>query len=253
MNLLLVDDEYLALEALKKMVSRVLSEEVINAYTKASEAMEYAKSNKVDIAFLDINMRMINGLQMAEMLQEINPKTNIIFVTGYSEYALDAFKISASAYLTKPVTEEAIRKAMTQLRYPIETKRVTFHCFGNFEVYCDGKPVRFSLKKTKELLAYLVDRQGAECRRNEIISVLFEDTTNTEYYKKLRKNLLDTFAELGVAEVINSTRGGLAVNRDLVKCDYYDYLKGDQKEPPMEYMTQYSFGEETFAKLSKNK
>lgn len=168
MNLLLVDDEMLALEALKTVVTNVLPNGTINAFNKASQAIEFAKSNKIDIALLDIDMRLVNGLEMAKALQELYPHINIIFVTGYAEYALDAFNLYASAYLTKPVSEDDVRSAFDCLRYPIVEKRVRFHCFGNFEAYCDNTPIKFSLNKTKELLAYLVDRDGAECRRNEI-------------------------------------------------------------------------------------
>lgn len=243
MNLLLVDDEKLALDALKNIVGKVLPNATINAFQKAAQAVEFAKENRIDIAFLDIDMRIMNGLEMAKALQEIYPKTNIIFVTGYSEYALDAFDLYASAYLTKPATEEAVAKAITKLRYPIENKRVRFQCFGNFEVYCDNKPMKFSLSRTKELLAYLVDRAGAECRKNEIMSILFEDQLRGEYYKKLRKDLIDTFTEQGMEEVIVISRGGLAINKDLVDCDYYDYLENDEKTLPEEYMSQFSFAE----------
>lgn len=250
MNLLLVDDEVLALEALKKAVSKVLPNARINAFTRATQAVEFAEENKPDIAFLDIDMRILNGLDMAKALQNINPKINIIFVTGFTEYALDAFNLYASAYLTKPVTADAITTAVSQLRYPIEDKRIRFHCFGNFEVYCDNKPIVFSLSRTKELLAYLVDRDGTECRKNEIIATLFEDDFNTEYYKKLRQDLIKTFSELGMEDIIIVSYGGLAINKDVVRCDYYDYLKSDKETPPTEYMTQYSWAEETLARLT---
>ena len=101
-------------------------------------------------------MPVISGLEMAKRLQQIYSSTNIIFVTGFSEYALDAFDVYASAYLTKPVTTEAITRAINHLRHPVVSKRVRFQCFGNFEAYCDNKPIQFSLNKTKELLAYIV-------------------------------------------------------------------------------------------------
>ena len=249
MNLLLVDDEKLALEALNKAVLGVLPEGNVHSFQKARLALECAEENKIDIAFLDIDMPVISGLEMANKLQQINSNTNIIFVTGFSEYALDAFNVYASGYLTKPVTAEALKGAVNHLRYPIISKRVRFQCFGNFEVYCDNKLVQFSLNKTKELLAYLVDRNGAECRKNEIIAALFEDNFNTEYYKKLRKDLIDTFTSLGIVETIGISRGGLAINKELVECDYYDYLGKKQGKIPKEYMTQYSFAEKTFASL----
>lgn len=249
MNLLLVDDEKLALEALKKSVLGVFPESDVHPFQKARLALEYAEDNKIDIAFLDIDMPVISGLEMAKKLQQIYPSTNIIFVTGFSEYALDAFNVYASGYLTKPVTEEAIAGAIKHLRHPIVSKRVKFQCFGNFEAYCDNKPIQFSLNKTKELLAYLVDRKGAECRKNEIIAALFEDDFNIEYYKKLRKDLIETFVSLGIEDVLGISRGGLAINKDLVDCDYYDFLENNQTKIPKEYMTQYSFAEVTLAQL----
>lgn len=249
MNLLLVDDEKLALEALKKAVLGVLPEGDVHPFQKARLALEYAEDNKIDIAFLDIDMPVISGLEMAKKLQQIYPSTNIIFVTGFSEYALDAFNVYASGYLTKPVTEEAIAGAIKHLRHPIVSKRVKFQCFGNFEVYCDNRPIQFSLNKTKELLAYLVDRKGAECRKNEIIAALFEDDFNIEYYKKLRKDLIETFVSLGIEDVLGISRGGLAINKDLVDCDYYDFLENNQNKIPKEYMSQYSFAEVTLAIL----
>ena len=249
MNLLLVDDEKLALEALKKAVLGVLPESEVHPFQKARMALEYAEDNKIDIAFLDIDMPVISGLEMAKKLQEIYPNINIIFVTGFSEYALDAFNVYASGYLTKPVTEEGITGAINHLRHPIISKRVRFQCFGNFEAYCDNKPIPFSLNKTKELLAYLVDRKGAECRKNEIIATLFEDDFNIEYYKKLRKDLIETFGLLEIANVLRVSRGGFAINKELVVCDYYDYLDSNKAKPPKEYMSQYSFAEKTFASL----
>lgn len=101
-----------------------------------------------DVAFLDIEMRGMNGLVLAEQLKTIKPKTNIIFVTGYSEHMGDAFKLLASGYLMKPVTPQDIMEQMENLRYPIgkaaNPKRVRAQCFGNFEVFLDGEPVQFA-------------------------------------------------------------------------------------------------------------
>ena len=106
------------------------------------------------------------------------------------------------------------------------------------------------MSRTKELLAYLVDRNGAECRATEICAVLFEDKLNTYYYHKLRGDLIKTFTELGIMDCLRVTHGGLAINRDAVDCDYFDYRDRKIKEKPMEYMTQYTFGEFTLPLFS---
>ena len=250
MNLLLIDDEPLLLRQLERAVTETLPEAKIHSFVKAREGLEYAKIEKVDVAFLDIQMRGMDGLSLAKDLVALHPDTNIVFCTGFAEYALDAYDAYASDYLLKPISPEAIQKAMKHLRHPVEeSKRVKFCCFGNFEAFCDGKPICFGLSRTKELLAYLVDRNGAECRATEICAVLFEDKLNNYYYHKLRSDLIKTFTELGIMDCLCVTHGGLAINRGAVDCDYFAYKDGKIKEKPIEYMTQYTFGEFTLPNL----
>lgn len=156
MNLLLVDDEPLVLEVLDEAVAAALPQAARNCFKSASSALDYAKTARIDIAFLDINMRVMDGIALSKALCAIHPQVNIIFCTGYAEYALEAMQLYCSAYLTKPVTAEKVREAMRHLRFPVTAEpRVKFHCFGFFEAYCDGKPIDFQFNRTKELLAFL--------------------------------------------------------------------------------------------------
>ncbi|MCQ2472080.1 MAG: response regulator [Clostridia bacterium] len=244
MNIILVDDEPLALKMLKNAVSEAVPDAEINAFTKPREALAFAEKRPIHIAFLDINMQFISGIEMAKKLKAIYPKVNIIFSTGYEEYALDAMKLYASGYLLKPVCIEDVCEVMKNLRYSVEhSKRLIIKCFGNFEVFCDYQPIKFKLSRTKELLAYLVDRNGALCSSAEIVSVLFEDFNNRDYYQKLRRDLINTFDELGLSQCIIVKHGGISINRDEVECDYFDFLDGKISAKPSEYMTQYSFAE----------
>lgn len=249
---LLVDDEPLLLRKLQRTVAEVLPEADIHAYTNAKEALSFAENSRIDIAFLDIRIRGMDGIELAKILVKKYPMINIIFCTGFSEYALESYDAFASDYLLKPITAEQIKKALGRLRHPVETvKRVKIKCFGNFEAYCDGEPIQFSLTKTTELFAYLVDRNGAVCRAKEIIAVLFEDNDNREYYKKLRQDFLQTFEKLGITDCLYISRGELGIRREMVECDYFDYKDGKITNSPDEYMTQYSFGEITFSSLLK--
>lgn len=250
MNILLVDDEKLNLDSLDYSVSEVLPNANKALFTKAKDAIAYSDEHKIDIAFLDINMRGIDGITMASMLQERYPKVNIVFCTGYSDYALDALQIHCSSYLMKPITVAKVQNAIHNLRYPIENSQpVSVRCFGNFEVYCEGVPVKFKYARTKELFAYLIDRNGASCSLNEIAAVLFEDDEHRSYLYQLRLDLINTFEDLGVEDVVLSARGFLAVNRDNVKCDFYDYLDKKTAPPRNEYMNQFSWAEETYAEI----
>ena len=250
MQVLLVDDELLNLENLNEIVVKLLPGAQYAAFRRASQALDFIQENPVDIAFLDIEMRGTNGITIAEILRARNPKVNVIFCTGYSEYSLDAWNLDCSGYLLKPVTEEKVRHALDNLRYPVPGhKRVRFHCFGNFEAYCDGIPILFKYNRTKEFLAYLVDRDGAFCSLRELSGVLFEDEDHRSYVNQIRLDLLNTLGSLGVGDILLQARGKMDICKEKVACDYYDYLNGGPAPAVQEYMTQYSFGEQTCAAL----
>ena len=250
-NVLLVDDEAAALSELYDAVSEALDGNRIFSFSKAKDAMAFVKTTYIDIAFLDINMRFMDGITMARKIKELYPKCNIIFCTGYSEYALDALDTYCSAYLLKPISSERMKTALMNLRYPLpeDTRRVEIRCFGNFDVLCDGKSVAFKYKKTRELLAYLTDRLGAEVTTQEIMAVIFEETKSS-YFSNIRLDLLDTFESLGVPDVVDVAYGRMHLVRDRVRCDYYDYLDGKNEAFLGEYMSQYSFAELTCAELN---
>ena len=253
MNILLVDDEIPALCELRDAVTSVLPNARIYDFSKAQKAMDFSETTPVDIAFLDINMRFMDGIIMAKKLLSLYPDCNIIFCTGYTEYALDALNTYCSDYILKPVSQEKVKKATEHLRHPIseEKHRLELRCFGNFDVLCDGKPVAFKYKKTRELLAYLTDRNGAEATTKEIMAAVFEDDYKASYFSNIRLDLLDTFKKLGVPYVVSATYGRMRIERERVKCDYFDYLDGKRLSFGGEYMSQYSFAEETCAILNR--
>lgn len=250
MNLLLIDDEHIMLEMLSETVAEVLPYANRACFTNAKEGLDYSKNAPIDIAFLDINLIGFSGLDVAKQLIELYPKVNIIFCTGYEKYAVEAFKMYASGFLQKPIWAEDIRDAVEHLRFPVEQpKRLCFRCFGNFEAYCDGKPIVFERKRTLELLAYLVDRGGVECTAQEIMAALFEDDDKRRYYNYLRNDLIKRFEDLGLSDCLLMNRNGIGIVRKSADCDYFDYLDGKIKKTPVEYMTQFGFAEETLGRL----
>ena len=250
MNILLVDDELPALSELTDAVSAALPGAQLLGFSKAREAMDCAETTRIDVAFLDINMRFMDGLTMAKKLLGLYPVCNVIFCTAYADYALDAWGTHCSGYLLKPISPEKVREAMEHLRHPLpqQKKRVELHCFGNFDVLCDGKPVAFKYKKTRELLAYLTDCNGAEATTREIMAAIFEENKSS-YFGNIRLDLLDTLAALGVPEVVSAAYGRMRVIREAVDCDYFDYLDGKNASFRGEYMAQYSFAERTCGEL----
>lgn len=223
MKILIVDDERIVLATETAAIKRLLPNAKVESFQKSMEAIEYAKNNTIDIAFLDINIRDIGGLELAKQLQKYNPIINIIFCTGYTEYSLDALELYCSAYLVKPLSDEKIQKALEKLRYPISDKieRLKVRCFGNFEVLIDEKPIRFRNQKTKELFAFLVDRYGATVSTKEIMVALYEVDNKESFIRNLRADLKNTFESLGISEILVNSGGKVGVNVKKLDCDYF--------------------------------
>lgn len=254
MKIIAVDDEKIALQGLLNSIQKAAPDAHVIGFRYAREAVEYMKDCPCDVAFLDIEMRGMNGVNLAEQLKAINPDVNIIFATGFGSYRDVAFDLHASGYLIKPITEDSVKRELNNLRRPVsQPKRLKINTFGNFEVLYDGAPLIFKYHKSKEMLAYLVDRKGAMCSTGEILSVLFEDDGDHKaYYHRLRADLLETLACHGCESVISQQRGLLGIAVTLVDCDYYDYLAGKVELNKLyhgEYMAQYSFAEVTNAEL----
>lgn len=251
---MIVDDEKIIREGSAAVIRRCEPEAELFVCSGAEEALKTAGVENLDIAFLDIEMAGMNGVDLAHRIKEMRPTTNIIFSTAHPQYTGDAMRLHASGYITKPLTADKVKHELANLRHPVQTQEsgLRMHCFGNFEVFYDGEPVRFKFSKTKELLAYLVDRKGAVVNSAEIQAVLWEDEDHPSYYKQLRKDLSDTLRELGVEDAVIAVRGGMGVAPDKMRCDFFDYLAGTPAGINAyhgEYMQQYSWSEMTHGSL----
>lgn len=265
MNILAIDDEKLALEALTEAVREAMPQAEVHGFRDPAELIACVRARPADVAFLDIEMRNITGIELAKELKTICPAINIIFVTGHARYAIDAFALRASGYLLKPATAEDVKREIEQLRYqasavPANRLRLRVQTFGNFEVFLDDKPLYFKRAKAKEMFAYLIDRRGASCTMAEIAGVLWED----QVYSRSQLNqihifigeLKRAFGAVGERDVLIKQHNSLAVNIDKVDCDYYRFLKSDVGTINSfggEYMSNYSWAEFTVGGLVSKK
>ena len=115
---IMVDDNKVILNGGLPIIKEVIPNAAVTGFTKPSEAVEYAKTNRVSLAFLDIEMGTISGLDVCRELLEINPRTNVVYLTAYSRYSLDAWSTGASGFMLKPITPEGVREQLKHLRYP---------------------------------------------------------------------------------------------------------------------------------------
>ena len=249
-----VDDEILMLGALVKAVDASPDIREVNKFSDCDEALDFVKKNPVDIAFLDINMRGMGGLALAESIVAARPNCKIVFCTGYEEYAIPAFKLHASGYLMKPISAEDVQAEINNIKgVKQREKLLNVHCFGNFEVYAKGEKLMFKRLKTKELFAFLVDRKGAGMTAKQICAVLFpddeDDVKNAAYLRQLVMDLKNTLKSVGAENVLRHETPCYRVDTSLIQCDYLTYLETGKPEFLGEYMMQYSWAEDTCAAL----
>ena len=256
MRIIALDDEKIALEGLTEAIRKAEPSAEIYSFHEAEEALEFCRKTTCDVAILDIQVWDMNGVVLAKKMKQLHPDINIIFATGYEDYMGDAFDMHASGYLLKPSTPEKIRKELDNLRHPVLTaaNRVRFQTFGNFEVFIDEQPVKFKYDLTKEMLAYLVDRNGTYCTNREIMAQLWGDEQHASYLSNLKKDLLDQFRQKACQDVIDSGWNKIRIVTSKADCDYYDWMAGKIyaiNQYHGEYMAQYSWAEFTNAQLQK--
>lgn len=259
MNILAIDDEYLALKMLEKAITEAAYGATVYLCQNIEDAMNVAQNNRIDVAFLDIHMPGIGGIGLAKELKLINPKVNIIFVTGFSEYMKEGIDLRMSGYVMKPVTAEHIKTELDNLRNPIEwvsDMRIKAVTFGNFDLYVDNEPVKFERKQSKEILAYLIDKRGTAASYAELASIIWEDG---DYDRTQQKNLqvyvaslVKTLASVNASDILLRSRQGIMINATKIDCDYYRFLSGDANAVNSfagQYMSNYSWAEFTVGYL----
>lgn len=266
-NIVAADDEPIALKVLMKAITEARSDCNLKGFTNPDDLMLEITENGFipDIAFLDIEMFGISGIDLAQKIKTISPSTKIIFVTGFSDYAIDAFKLHAHGYILKPVTTEAVSeefKAMddsTGFVSEEKDKRIKIQTFGKFEIFSGGRPVRFLRSKSKELLAYLVYRRGAGVNSREIAAILFEDREYTSSLKNqvqnIKLDMIKSLDEYDAGCIINNAHNSLSVDPNEFDCDYYDFLNKDINAINSytgEFMDGYSWAEFTTGWLDNN-
>lgn len=120
-NVIMVDDVKPIVLGALPVLEEVMPNATVTGFTRVSDAIEYAKANRVALAFLDIELGSTSGLELCRTLLEIHPRTNVVYLTAYKDFALDAWGTGACGFMVKPLTSDGVREQLTKLRYPFRT------------------------------------------------------------------------------------------------------------------------------------
>ena len=260
MNVIYVDDEMPALDNFRMTVKNFSMVKNLQVFLGGEEAISWACRNPVDVAFLDMEMQGMNGLEVAKELRKVNRDIRIVFVTAYEQYALQAFGVDAIGYILKPYSRKEVRKELEKAACfrPFPQKRVSIQTIPDFVVYVDGERLVLGRAKTEELLALLVDHGNGGITTGEMISCLWPGRSSDENTQSLcrmtYKRLVDALREVGIEDIIASDGRKKYIVTEKVECDLYRILAGDRealKSYCGEYMREYSWAEVRNAQLNR--
>jgi two-component SAPR family response regulator len=231
---IIVDDEWFSIERLSKLLKKTGKCEVCKTFLEPMEVLENISELNIDVVFLDIDMPEINGIQLSEKLMERDSKINIVFVTAYDEYAVEAFELNALDYLLKPVSEERLQKTISRITSVTVKQNIKsslkVDCFGGFKVSgiinSEEKTIKFRTNKSEELLALLVIYNGKPISADYIIENLWPDFeiekaminlyTSVHYLRK-------AFKSISIDEIVKSSKGSYFIDIDKLTCNLSDF------------------------------
>lgn len=257
MNIIYVDDEKPAIDNFRLTTKNFPEIKELHTFQNGKEALEFAKEQVVDAAFLDMEMPGLHGLELAKTLKEYDPQIRIIFVTAFSKYALDAWNVDATGYLMKPYTAGEIHKELAKCTYkPLPSHRVVIRTIPTFAVTVDGAAFYISGAKPRELFAFLVNSAEHGVTKGECIACLWPeraaDAGTQSLYRMTWKRLADALENAGIGDIVETTENRRYLKQDAVDCDLYHILAGDRQAARAysgEYLKEYEWAEERNAQL----
>ena len=198
LNAIIIDDEKPAIEILRRLLEKTGQVCVVGSYMRAADALLKLQDFKPDVAFLDIEMPEMSGLELAEKIMETGDDIEIVFVTAYDKYALEAFRVNAVNYILKPLSSGDIAQTITRLKkikpFPASFQRSAdkgrIYCFGGLSVYGagSGEAVKWRTSKAEELFAFMLQNLNDEVAKWKITQVLWPECET----EKLNVNLHTT-------------------------------------------------------------
>ncbi len=258
MRVIYIDDERPNLDNFKFTTKDFPEIKSLDMFQSGEEALEFARNNVVDVAFCDMEMPGLHGLALAAKLKEINPSIRVVFVTAYSQYAMDAWGVDATGYVLKPYLASDIKKELSKCKSaPLpSSRRVVIGTVPAFSVSVDGKAVSINSAKSRELFALIVDAADKGITSGEGIAMLWPDRPNDantqSLFRMTFKRLSDSLEDADIGDIIESKGNRRFIRTDMVDCDLYRIMSGDtetMKKYDGQYLQEYEWAEERNAQL----
>lgn len=258
MRVIYVDDEDILLENFRLTAKGLSRIDTLHTFNSSKAALAWARENLVDVAFLDIEMPVMNGIELARCLKKLDENIRIIFVTAFEQYALQAFGVDAVGYLLKPYLSEDIDKQLKKASYikSIPKKEIQIQTMPDFVIRVNGEQLKLGNTKQEELMAFLVDRGENGVTKRDAVSCLWQGYSSDSIYWTTMSRLKAILEKAEIADIIVTNGQRKCINTDMVECDLYQMLKGEAsaiENYKGEYLKRFSWAEERNAQLSKIK
>jgi len=231
MNIVLVDDEYYALQGLKMELEEIDGVRIIGQYEDPLKMLSEISRLRPDLIFLDVEMPQMNGLEVFERLMDRGCTSNVVFVTAYTQYAVQAFELNAVDYIVKPVTRARLEKTLERIKVKPATYKdgaVRFNCFRHFSIMADGKDINsdWRTRKAAELIAFLISEGGSYTAKEKIAEALWpdqEDRTAMSNLYMAYHYINKQASQSGFHIPIESKRGTMRIDLRRISSDLVDF------------------------------
>ncbi|MEK3912138.1 response regulator [Paenibacillus sp. FSL H7-0331] len=236
MKVLLVDDEPAMLLAMKRLLSNMEGVELVGSFQNAAEALDFIRDSEVDLAFLDIQIAVDNGLELARSLRSVRAELEIVFTTSHAEFAIQAYDVYPLDYMVKPISRMRLAQTITRASIrrsasssssdggDLLLNRLTVRGLGCFEASSKQLgAVKWISKKSMELFAYLLVHRGRSVAKIRVLEDVFPDMPlkNAEVYLHTAVYQLRKALSLhGFKEMVTSAQEQYRVDLDQADVDF---------------------------------
>jgi two-component SAPR family response regulator len=233
-KVIIVEDELPNLQLIKMLLDENKNIEVIGEYLSSNKAWENIQLDKPDAVFLDIEMPGMNGMLLAEKIKEYDENIQVVFMTAYNQYAVEAFRINAVHYILKPISEEVIDACIERLMknrkgaIEIIEEKYLIECFGTFKVFnkTTEKTIKWITAKSEELFAYFICNRGQWVDKWKLCDMFWNQSTpkNAEHNLHSTVNRLkNSLKSIGIENVIEYSQGMYKAYLEEFECDLWKF------------------------------